>query len=369
MIQYFFRAFFFEPRPWLSYPTRKWEKTSFSTKMPRAGGTGHWPCRMVEVAASLGISSLKDSDSGQDPLLPCIYIYIYIYTRHPPAFWLTYRPATLRGLYASLSWGIHKLPGGAGFWAISRWYCLKSGTSTQIFASLELHGLSWQKTSIAWYSNRFGWVAPWEMWSDKLVAHRGVETAHPFNFVAPHLWGDFLEILSTLLGLYLENPGNFTAWDAKKGRCSGSWVVPCAGLHGFMACYVRPATKCATTEQNHGPKAPGCGLMLRLWRWGELWRDLNKWFVVQVVCSCVVLIFWKICWWSHISFKRSCVFHCNYSYWNHRRITPSLETMIFSSRIKIRDWNYRTCNQVSIYQPTSELFKQGLCILHGWAAG
>ena len=232
----FFVHFFFEPRPWLSYPTRKWEKTSFSTKMPRAGGTGHWPCRMVEVAASLGISSLKDSDSGQDPLLPCIYIY----TRHPPAFWLTYRPATLRGLYASLSWGIHKLPGGAGFWAISRWYCLKSGTSTQIFASLELHGLSWQKTSIAWYSNRFGWVAPWEMWSDKLVAHRGVETAHPFNFVAPHLWGDFLEILSTLLGLYLENPGNFTAWDAKKGRCSGSWVVPCAGLHGFMACYVRP---------------------------------------------------------------------------------------------------------------------------------
>ena len=39
-----------------------------------AGGTEHLPCRMVEVAASLGISSLKDSDRGQDPVVPYICI-------------------------------------------------------------------------------------------------------------------------------------------------------------------------------------------------------------------------------------------------------------------------------------------------------
>ena len=103
-------------------PLAKWKKTSSSsTKMPRAGSTGHWPCRMVEVAASLGISILKDLDRGQDLLLPYSYLLTDLQTCNVE-----------RSLGNSLL-GYREAPRWCRIWAISRWYCLKSGTFTHAY--------------------------------------------------------------------------------------------------------------------------------------------------------------------------------------------------------------------------------------------
>ena len=110
------------------------------------------------------------------------------------------------------------------------------------------------------------------MWSDKLVAHRGVETAHPFNLVALHFWGDSWRLFLHFgdICFLFEKPWKFHGLGCKESKMIMSSSLKIFGP-GFMVygLLCEAATKCATTEQNHGPKAPGCRLMLGLWRSGE----------------------------------------------------------------------------------------------------
>ncbi len=124
--------FYIEPHPYLSHPAGK-VKEDLIIFHQNASCWQHWALALQDGGSGgqSGHLNPERSRSRSGSVVATIYIYIYMYI---PSYLLTdLQTCNVERSLGNSLLGYREAPRWCRIWAISRWYCLKSGTFTHAY--------------------------------------------------------------------------------------------------------------------------------------------------------------------------------------------------------------------------------------------